>query len=535
MQLGLVTTCCLILLMLFAIILNPLLQAAKAHLDINIAEDNLGGRQTSSPTASSWGADRVDVFMLGGENAVWHMWYDGEWNDWELPGGFLTSAMPGTMPSAVSCAFTPNWVDVFYKGSNSDLWHFAWNGEKWTTPEDFGVVIGSSPSATCNKSETEPNYESIYYEGPNGHIWRTSIGPPPAGRFQQDLGGAEQLQLYGRPSVIQHSGVTDIFFAAPPPCAFGCRPLGGPTPLLPYNLWQMELKGGSPPATFTDLGGQLFSAPSAVVRQDIIDVFYQGINGNIWHREWNAASGDTIERDTDLGSKISGSPYALYVSGFQTTPTPDAINIFYEGPETPGPGGRYYGNLMHGVGIEKCPSTLINCTPIPVIESFKVDGKDYEQVPLRSEVTLTWTVKNCLNCFIEIKKAGFDASGRYNPNFGVGTNLPVTGSQKDTVYSSSRYFLYATTPSRPTISNSNPFVDISGGGGGGGGVTYTHFYFKLQGNSEIVPCYVVDVYASDHDTAKNIAQSYASNYQLTDSNVNEFNNHGDCQQVYLAQ
>jgi len=38
-----------------------------------------------TPSASSWGADRLDVFARGRDSATWHRWWDGtRWVDWEV-------------------------------------------------------------------------------------------------------------------------------------------------------------------------------------------------------------------------------------------------------------------------------------------------------------------------------------------------------------------------------------------------------------------------------------------------------------------
>lgn len=49
----------------------------------------MGGALTGTPAASSWGADRIDVWAPGQDGLVWHRWWDGtRWVDWErLPPG----------------------------------------------------------------------------------------------------------------------------------------------------------------------------------------------------------------------------------------------------------------------------------------------------------------------------------------------------------------------------------------------------------------------------------------------------------------
>jgi hypothetical protein len=37
--------------------------------------ENLGGNLYSNPAAVSWGSNRIDVFGIGGDHAMWHKWY----------------------------------------------------------------------------------------------------------------------------------------------------------------------------------------------------------------------------------------------------------------------------------------------------------------------------------------------------------------------------------------------------------------------------------------------------------------------------
>ena len=46
--------------------------------------ESLGGELEGQPAASSWGADRLDVFAPGRDGRIWHRWWDGgRWVDWE--------------------------------------------------------------------------------------------------------------------------------------------------------------------------------------------------------------------------------------------------------------------------------------------------------------------------------------------------------------------------------------------------------------------------------------------------------------------
>src|SRR5947207_3158211 len=82
--------------------------------------ESLGGTLTSIPEAVSWGPNRLDIFVVGTDSALWHRWWDGsQWGGWQSLGGILKSP-----PTAVS--WGPNRIDVFAVGTDSALWHTGW-------------------------------------------------------------------------------------------------------------------------------------------------------------------------------------------------------------------------------------------------------------------------------------------------------------------------------------------------------------------------------------------------------------------------
>src|SRR5882724_1644885 len=88
--------------------------------------EDLGGTLTSGVGVSSWAANRLDVFVRGTDNALWHKWWGGSsWSGWESLGGTLKSA-----PGAVS--WGNNRIDVFGRGTDNALWHKWWDGSSWS-------------------------------------------------------------------------------------------------------------------------------------------------------------------------------------------------------------------------------------------------------------------------------------------------------------------------------------------------------------------------------------------------------------------
>lgn len=88
--------------------------------------EKLGGQVVGGPDAATWAPGRLDVFLRGTDNALYHKWFDGSWHGYEGLGGTL-----GSDPSAVS--WGPNRIDVFARSTTSTLLHKWYDGQTWST------------------------------------------------------------------------------------------------------------------------------------------------------------------------------------------------------------------------------------------------------------------------------------------------------------------------------------------------------------------------------------------------------------------
>lgn len=101
---------------------------------------SIGGGSITDPAAVSWGPGRIDVFIKGGDNALWHQAFDnGAWQGWESLGGVINSG-----PDVAS--WGPNRLDVFVRGMDNKLWHICWNGS-WCGWEGLDGTLASDPGA----------------------------------------------------------------------------------------------------------------------------------------------------------------------------------------------------------------------------------------------------------------------------------------------------------------------------------------------------------------------------------------------------
>jgi hypothetical protein len=93
------------------------------------AEESLGGDLASTPAATAWDVDRLQVFAVFPDGALWNRYWDGtSWHPWESLGGELAGA-----PAASS--WSADRIDVFAPGRDGMTWHRWWDGTRWVAWE----------------------------------------------------------------------------------------------------------------------------------------------------------------------------------------------------------------------------------------------------------------------------------------------------------------------------------------------------------------------------------------------------------------
>jgi len=123
--------------------------------------DGLGGILETEPVAASWAPNRLDVFTMGTDSALWHRWWDGSnWGGWESLGGTITSK-----PAVVS--WGPNRLDVFALGTDSALWHRWWDGSSWGGWESLGGILTGDPTVVSwNRNRLD-----VFAQGTDRACW----------------------------------------------------------------------------------------------------------------------------------------------------------------------------------------------------------------------------------------------------------------------------------------------------------------------------------------------------------------------------
>ena len=218
--------------------------------------EDLGGVLTSGVGAASWAANRLDCFVKGTDNHMWHKWWNGAWNGWEDLGGVIDG-----IPAAVS--WGPNRIDCFVRGMDNHMWHKWWSGGAWHGWEDLGGIILSSPSV----ASWGPNRLDCFARGMNGHMWHKWWNGA-AWSGWEDLGGV----IDERPTAVSWGSNRIDCFAR------------GMNNHMWHKWWDGAWSG------WEDLGGTITAGPGASSwAANRLDAFVKGGDNALWYK-WIDAS-----------------------------------------------------------------------------------------------------------------------------------------------------------------------------------------------------------------------------------------------------
>jgi hypothetical protein len=163
---------------------------------------SIGGFALEGPGVSTWGSGRLDVFIGGGDSALWHKWWDGTWHDWEAFDE-LTLDTP---------QFDEEWKWMgSYATWRAAILVFIYPEDildptlrKWQTPEFRKLVadIRANPSLTPQQARDEACQYSNYYRDVCSLKVETScwaFSRPDVGcRAAANTAGGFLLHMFGR-------------------------------------------------------------------------------------------------------------------------------------------------------------------------------------------------------------------------------------------------------------------------------------------------------------------------------------------------
>jgi hypothetical protein len=324
-----------------------------------------GGVATSpepSGPAVSWGPNRLDVFVLGTDRAMYHKWWNGAAWGPSLPGYEYMGGICNSAPEVV--AWGANRLDAFVLGTDSALYHKWWNGSAWgpsvTGYEYMGGVCSSPPRVTSWGSDRLDVFvlgtdSALYHKWWNGSAWGPSvtgyeymggtiIGDPKAVAWGPDrldvfvLGTDRALyhkwwngSAWG-PSVTGYEYQGGVCTSSPEVVAWGPDRLDvfvlGTDRAL-YHKWWNGSAWGPSLTGYEYMGGICASPPTAVSwGANRLDVFVLGTDSALYHKWWNGSAwGPSVTGWEYMGGACSSPPRVVAWG-------PDRLDVFVTGMDS---------------------------------------------------------------------------------------------------------------------------------------------------------------------------------------------------------
>ncbi|WP_395689917.1 phosphatidylinositol-specific phospholipase C domain-containing protein [Caenimonas koreensis] len=141
--------------------------------------ESMGGRLTSAPTAASWGYGRLEVFVRSGatDHSLWHRYFDGSnWSGWEWMIG-ADSIVDRFGPALTSAPGASSWganrLDVFMRDTSNGLLHGFFDGTRWNF-DSLGGILNAAAPATASRGSTRVD---VIVRGTDDRLYRKSYEP----------------------------------------------------------------------------------------------------------------------------------------------------------------------------------------------------------------------------------------------------------------------------------------------------------------------------------------------------------------------
>jgi hypothetical protein len=264
--------------------------------------DDLGGDLVNNPVVVSWDHDRLDVFAVGSDGALYHKaWDGGQW----LPSSGLESLGGIILGSPAVASWDHDRLDIFVIGTDRALYHKAWDGSQWlpsATGYDRlgGVILGSPAVASWDHDRLDifvvGTDGGLYHKAWDGSQWLPSV------ENYDDLGiPIPGGPIRGNPVVVSwdHDRL-DIFVVGSADGAL-------------YHKWWDGSQWGPSVSGFEFMDGFIVGNPAAVDSDhDRLDVFVIGGDGALYHKAWNGRQWlPALTGYERLGGTFLGDPAAV--------------------------------------------------------------------------------------------------------------------------------------------------------------------------------------------------------------------------------
>ncbi len=322
--------------------------AVRAAYDLSPAFDkwaSLGG--SVRQLVAGCNADgRIELFGIGTDNALWHIWQtapNNGWSDWASLGG----------SDLTKLAVTNNQdgrIEVFARGANNEL-HHIWQTAPNNGWGSWGNLGGSVEELTVGRNQD--GRIEVFTRGTDGklnHIWQTAPNNGWSGWSTLD-GNVKELAVVnnadGRLEVFaigRDNALWHIWQTAPNNGWSGWASLGGSD--LKHisaiankdgrievfargegdalrHIWQTAPNNGW--SGWGNLGGRILSCHAAKNQDGRIEVFAIGLDAGVWHI-WQTAPNNGWSGWAGMGGEFSEFTVANNQDG--------RLEVFCRGSET---------------------------------------------------------------------------------------------------------------------------------------------------------------------------------------------------------
>ncbi|HYS42209.1 MAG TPA: hypothetical protein VEO01_41845, partial [Pseudonocardiaceae bacterium] len=127
----------------------------------------------SSPTVASMSSNRLDLFTIGPDGNMRHTaWIGGVWGQWDQNEGHPAPGIAAGSAPALS-SWGVNRLDLFVRGTDNAVDHAAWQGGGWPW-ESRGPAIMSAPTAVSWST----NHIDLFGIGQDSNVWHQTYGDP---------------------------------------------------------------------------------------------------------------------------------------------------------------------------------------------------------------------------------------------------------------------------------------------------------------------------------------------------------------------
>ena len=233
-------------------------------------------RPNPSGPVVAWAANRLDAFVIGTDSALYHKAWDGSaWQPsptaYESLGGIVEGP-----PEVVS--WGPNRLDIFVRGTDQGLYHKWWSGSAWGPSvggyENMGGKIVGKPKAVAwgpNRLDVFAvgTDHQLYHKAWNGSAWSPSL------TGYEPLGGI----ILGDPEAVAWgANRLDIFV------------VGTDHAVYHKCVGRFRLGDPRPPVTKT-WAGSFNTIPKVVAwGPNRLDIFAVGTDSALYHKAWNGSA-----------------------------------------------------------------------------------------------------------------------------------------------------------------------------------------------------------------------------------------------------